>query len=201
MNTISYRTNAPSLPSIARVGLRCGVLILSACADNPVGAELLLPEELSISWESAYNGRDDGLGALVPVDLMVYESTTGDPLPDVAVSAWTDDIAARPVPVEGLRLVSEDELEDVDLEAEPASGASSRSMRAWDATRDQFVSFVPVDVLDLRTDEGGVARMYLYVDAFPPRSALEPSDSMGFGPVRVLVSMGDTEELFWLSPR
>jgi hypothetical protein len=162
------------------------VLALGACGEASEEVELLLPEEVSVEWDRAYNAQDDGLGALVPVDVMVYEGATGDPLPHVQLAVWTDSVSAWPVPVDEVWLL--------------AAGEVEREMpglvQAWDATRDQFVAFEPMEGIELRTDEGGVARLYVYVDAFP-----EAGETADFEPIRVLVSMGSSEELFWLTPR
>lgn len=181
---------------------RLSVLLLPglvACGEAAVEAELLLPEEVSVGWERAYNGRDDGLGALVPVDVMVYEGTTGNPLPGVLVEVWTDDVATWPVPVDEVWLMPAETSEELDAEVELPG-----RVRAWDATRDQFVSFDPVDGIELVTDEGGVARLYLYVDAFPVSEG-GPSEDGTLEDIRVLVSMsteGDPVlDGLWLTPR
>jgi hypothetical protein len=161
-------------------------LLLVACVEEADSSGLLLPEQVQVGWEAEYNARGDGLGALVPVDVMVYDGATGEPRADVEVHVWTDDDAAMPVPVEGVLVL------DRDLELGP-----NRELEAWDAEHDQFVALEPVELLDLRTDAGGVARLYLFVDAFPEGAG--PSEP--FGPIRVMVSTGDVDELFWLEPR
>jgi hypothetical protein len=173
-----------------RFSLTLPVLALAACGEAGGEAELLLPEEVSVGWDRAYNGQDDGLGALVPVDVMVYEGATGDPLPDVQLAVWTDSVTAWPVPVGEVWLLAAGEV-DRDMPGR---------VQAWDATRDQFVAFEPVEGIELRTDEGGVARLYVYVDAFPVSSS-EGGEALDFEPIRVLVSMGSSDELFWLTPR
>jgi hypothetical protein len=193
---------------------------LVACGQEAVEAELLLPEEVTVGWDRAYNGRDDGLGALVPVDVMVYEGTTGNPLPGVVVAVWTDDVNAWPVPVDEVWLLPTDAqgsdgegaegaenegAAGADLESEPVDGQAEQAeqveetsldhpgrVQAWDATRDQFVAFDPVDGIELVTDEGGVARLYVYVDAFPEARG-ESLDNGDFDPIRVFVSMGQGE--------
>lgn len=163
-------------------------LLLAACGTEPSSeAELLLPELVSVAWEDAYNAQNDGLGALVPVDVMVYDGASGEPLRDVEVQVWTDDVAAWPTSAEGVVVVSPTD----------PTAFTSTFLQVWDAARDQFVAFEPVDGIDLVTDDGGVARLYVFVDAFPE----DDREDSGFGPIRVVVTMDEIDELFWLAPR
>lgn len=166
-------------------------LLLAACGTEPSPeAELLLPDLVSVAWEDAYNARNDGLGALVPVDVMVYDGASGEPLRDVELQVWTDDVAAWPTSAEGVVVVSPTD----------PTALQATYLQVWDASRDQFVAFEPEDTIDLRTDDGGIARLYVYVDAFPEETS-EDADESSFGPVRVVVTMDDVDELFWLAPR
>lgn len=163
-------------------------LLLAACGTEPLAeSELLLPDLVSVAWEDAYNAENDGLGALVPVDVMVYDGASGEPLPDVELQVWTDDVSAWPTSAEGVVVVSP---------TDPTAFTPS-FLQVWDASRDQFVAFEPVDTIDLRTDDGGMARLYVYVDSFPE----EEDEEGGLGPIRVVVTMGEVDELFWLAPR
>jgi hypothetical protein len=195
-------------------------LALAACGTDPGEPELLLPQEVHVAWEGAYNGVDDGLGVLVPVDVMAYDGATGEPLADVPVEVYTDDAAAIPVPVEAVLVMNppdrddqeplEGDLEeqlaqlglvlDVTLDEEGDDPLVDDRLVAWDAARDQYVVFDSFEVaaggVELLTDSGGVARLYIYVDAFP-----EAGEDASFQPIRVVVSMGDVDELFTVSPR
>jgi hypothetical protein len=175
------------------------LMIAAGCADGLTEPDLLLPTELSVEWDAAWNGSDDGLGALVPVDVMVYDGATGESIEGVEVLISTGDPGVIPVPVEGV-LVIDDETDPLAL---------------WDASRDQYVAFdtelVPLaaddelgdafaDELLLETDEGGIARLYLYVDAFP--SDFFSDD--GFADLPILVEMiapAGAERSFRLIPR
>lgn len=142
---------------------------------------LLLPGEVRVAWETAYNGEQDGLGALVPLDVMVYDGASGQPLGDVEILIWTEDETAWPVPAEGVWVVDPDACEGCDA--------------LWDASRDEYVEVEPVEgTLVLRTDALGIARTYLYVDSFPD------GESADFEPIPVLVSMGTTDETLLLTP-
>ena len=55
-------------------------MMLMACGQEE---QLLLPDNIEVHWDASFNARGDGLTAVVPVDLMVYDSATGEPLSGV----------------------------------------------------------------------------------------------------------------------
>jgi hypothetical protein len=203
-------------------------VVVAACAPE-LGSEVLVPDQVPVVWDAAYNGVDDGLGALVPVDVMVYDGETGQPIPGLAVEVWTMASAAVPIALESAFFVaasatpkgfvseegspwdgdptaysgndgegSEGALED----GEPAPAVVVADGRVayqfWDALHDDFVAVVMSDDLELTTDEGGVTRLYLFVDAFPwAQGAAGPRLS----PIEVAVASGDQEAVFYLVPR
>jgi hypothetical protein len=141
-------------------------LVGVACVDEEE-PRLLLPDGIDVAWEDAYNQDGDGLGALVPVDVMAYDGASGEPLAGVELLVWTDEDGAWPVPTEGVWLV--------DPDAEPAF---------WDASRDQFVMLeLADDPLTLETDASGLARAYVYVDSFP-------TVADGFAAISAVVGFG-----------
>lgn len=142
-------------------------LLAAACVEEEQ-PRLLIPHGIEVAWEEAYNLEGDGLGALVPVDVMVYDGGTGEALGNMPLEVWTEHDGAWPVPAEGVFLV-------VDPELEPAF---------WDASSDQFVTLeTGDDPLGMMTDSTGLARGYLYVDSF----------GAPFEPIDVLVSMDAAE--------
>jgi hypothetical protein len=144
-------------------------LVGAACVDEEE-PRLLVPDGIEVAWEDAYNLGGDGLGALVPVDVMAYDGASGEPLAGVELLVWTEDDGAWPVPTEGVWLVDPDE--------EPAF---------WDAARDQFVMLeLGDDPLTLVTDASGLARSYIYVDTFPTSSGSTGSEE-GFVPMSAVV--------------
>ena len=166
-----------------RATLTASLLFAAACAEEGSDPQLLLPDAVAVAWEPAYDAQGDGLGALVPVDVMAYDGASGEPLGDVELLLWTNDGVAWPV--------ASDQVFVVDPDACP------RCELLWDARRDQFLDLVPVvDTLPLSTDADGLARIYVYVDAFP---ASEDGDE--FASLPVVVSMGDAEQTFLLLPR
>jgi hypothetical protein len=150
------------------------LLVGAACVDEEE-PRLLLPDGIDVAWEDAYNLEGDGLGALVPVDVMAYDGASGEPLAGVELLVWTDGDGAVPVPTDGVWLVDPDE--------EPAF---------WDASRDQFVMLeLAGDPLSLETDASGFARAYVYVDSFPTLAgSASAGGADGFAPMSAVVGFG-----------
>lgn len=172
-----------------RIAVLAAALLGCGAEPDGGGPRVLLPEEVPVAWDGAYNGVGDGLGALVPVDVMVYDGATGEPLPQVDVQVWTTDASAIPIPTYGVLVLdgADDALPYVE---DPAA-----YIEFWDAAHDQFVAVSP-DELDLVTDTGGVARLYLYVDAFPIVWSTRQ-----LGAIEVIVQAGDDSTTLSLVPR
>jgi hypothetical protein len=157
-------------------------MALVGCAEETLGtAHLLVPENIELHWDGSFNAEDDGLGALVPVDLMVYDSASGEP--------W----ALVPFEISADQALFIDANSEVLFEPE---GCVDDCI--WDVWRDQ-----PVELMlseqgfgsrQFRTDSSGLARVYVYVDSFP-------SHDEGFGALAVHVRLGMIDETFLLVPR
>lgn len=169
-------------PTVAVVVvLTTGACVPQVAAD---GAALLVPEDVELHWDDSYNAVEDDLGALVPVDVMVYDPNTGEPLESEVFQLRGA----------GVRFVTADE--DVLFDPNPCGPPC-----VWDAYRDQYVE---VDVrmgrdsaessVILSTDELGLGRVHVFVDAFP-----EEGD--GFSAIPVHVSLGGVVDTFFIIPR
>jgi hypothetical protein len=159
---------------------------LVACVEEDGGSrgepEVLLPEPLRLQWADSFNDVDDGLVGLVPVDVMVYDRASGRPLEGVEV--YLD------VPSPGARVVDP-------LQVATLRGLTCEACNAtWDSFRDRFVWIAGSEDPILgarwfRTDEAGIVRAYVLVDAFLPSD--RPSD---YEPIEVLVTRGARTESF-----
>lgn len=157
------------------------IAILSGGCDDPSSAELLVPGPTPVRWADAWDETDDGLGALVPVDVMAYDSATGEPLPNIEITVWTEAETVWPVPVEALVVADPEGCPECDV--------------WWDAERDEFIEALPYHAeVTLLTDDDGLVRLYVFVDAFP-------EDAGNSEDLAVLVTMGTLEESFVLTPR
>jgi len=150
-----------------------------ACVEEEGVPELLVPDDLALHWDRAFNGEEDDLVALVPLDVMVYEAESGEPMSGIDIAVEPDGVAWV-LPFDGVMPLTAE-----DCETERC---------AWDAWRDRYVSFLPGSDDPVATDADGLARVYLVVDAFP-------EDGVGLAPVPVVVTMGPTDATFQLVPQ
>ena len=162
------------------------LLALAACGfDGRVDdAQLLVPEDIELHWDRSFNGAEDGRVALVPVDMMIYDGASGEPVADHPID---------------IQIISGDAAivgpEDV-LPADPE--LDSEDLPIWDAWRDRYVVLVSEDRASsarVTTDATGLARVHLFVDRFAE------VEGRGFAPIPVVVSMGVTDDTFLLVPR
>ena len=127
---------------------------LSACASSDSVPALFLPDTVSVEWDRAWDGEGDGLTAVVPLEVMAYDSSSGAPLPDVIVTVWSGEP----------RLVEPVALGRLTWDDPELPGASSW----WDARRDAwFLLADRSERVSVVTDADGLARLYLVVDALP----------------------------------
>lgn len=160
---------------------------MSACvADEEayvVGAEVLPPDDSLVFWDEAFNGIGDAMVAVVPVDVMVYDAQTGEPHEGVELLLAPNTATARALHTDEVLLTEPDSC------LSPCEGA-------WDAYRDFVVRDVGAEEGSdrlLMTDENGLARAYVEVDAFPIVSG-------EWEPVMVNVLMGPRSVEFLLIP-
>ncbi len=147
------------------------VLLLAAC--GRLEPQLLVPADVDVPWDASFDGVGDGLVAVVPVDVMMYDANTGSPLADVAVTVAVPDGEAG--------LVGEN-----DVVVAPPEDA------VWDARRDRWVALATdhlAPALTVRTDATGLVRLNVVVDAFEG------------APVLVTVSARGVEDAFVVGPR
>ena len=163
-------------------------LALTACGqetwETSTEAQLLVPEDVEIQWDETFNGSNDGLAALVPVDIMVYEPGTGEPLVGWAVRVLSDDTDVAILGLDDVEVVSTEGCKDCVI--------------TWDAHRDRYFEVLgdSTDGMTLLTDEDGLVRVVVQVDAFP----VNPRES-DYVSVGVSVGAGAHEESFYLVPR
>jgi hypothetical protein len=156
------------------------LLLLSGCFDasEEEGPQLLAPEQVEFYWDASFNGYADNLGALVPMDLMVYDGVSGEALEAVRLDISLAGGEGLVVPPEALGFLDVEECAECDF--------------VWDSYRDQYFVLPEGDLaldnsLSLETDDTGLARVYVFVDAV---------DDHGFGNSRldVQIGMGDISQ-------
>lgn len=124
------------------------VLLAAACSSDDAPVSVLVPQEVEFPWDAAYDAVNDGRVALLPLDVMVYDSVTGEALVGAEVSVTSD--AASFVPADSV------------VAADPGCVDC-----AWDAFRNEYVE-LDVDATEpwvATTDEDGLVRVFALVDS------------------------------------
>lgn len=146
--------------SLRHIAALITITALTGCVGDravPEGAQLLLPDAVKVNWAPGFNAVDDGVGALVPIDLMVFERSSGRPLDLVDLSFAPLSAGAELLAPGDITLASSDCWSCV-----------------WDASRDRYLDW-RAGTSSAQTDEDGLARVYVWVDAFPVvRDELQP---------------------------
>ena len=156
-------------------------LFLAACGQDE---QLLLPDNIEVHWDSSFNALDDSLGAVVPVDVMVYDSTSGEPLSDVELEFHVDTQHAHLLRTSALA---------------PMVWRCDDCDSLWDSYSDQYYEVnVELDVthprLRINTDEDGLAQFYVVVDSFAANNG-------SFLSVEVEAETDAVRGSFYLQPR
>jgi hypothetical protein len=169
------------------------MLLASGCVEVEqtalAEAQLLLPADVDLLWDESFNGAEDGIGALVPIDVMVYEGSTGEALEGVFVHLSAADGAVL-LPTDDAMFFPDDDCVDC----------------AWDAWRDSYVSIDLDEALassSFATDADGLARVYIYVDWFSDGDVddIQANRETEFRSAPILATLGTTEDSFFLHPQ
>ena len=171
-----------------RLAILTAVLVGCAVEESASGPQLLIPDVVTVDWDSSLNEIDDGLIALVPVDVMVYDSQSGEPMGGVELEL----LGTAPDTL----LLSSDEIQSIAL-SDDRDDASQEGV-AWDVWRDRYVQLDSVELFDrllVSTDATGLARIYVVVDRFSVGD-----DGMAVS-ATVTVSTDDIEHELVLRPR
>ena len=161
--------------------LAIAALLMAACAQDE---QILLPDNIEVHWDVSFNALDDNLGAVVPVDVMVYDGDTGEPLPGVEVEFRVDANHTYLVKTSSVSpMVSR--CDDCDS--------------FWDAFSDEYFEIDESlsglnSRLRLNTDEDGLTQFYVVVDSFAA-----PNGS--FLSVQVEAETDAVQGAFFLKPR
>ena len=139
----------------ARSMVALAALIGSGCATEPDAgdAQLLVPDEIEFYWNDAYNDVGDRVGAFIPLDIMVYDTESGEPV------AWTEVALSG----EFAGLLPGDAVTDAWL------ADCVDCVEVYDVFRDDQVAIglLPSSTLRVSTDDSGLARVYAVVDSLP----------------------------------
>jgi hypothetical protein len=163
-------------------------VMASGCVAAEDSEQVLVPEDVDVRWDRAFNAVDDGRAAMIPVDVMVYRGESGLPVGDVDVTAFA--------PTGEVALVDPASVVPADGDADAF----------WDAWSDRYFAVDDARIggpLRLTTDAVGVVRFYVWVDAFPPATpALQERDpSAEWSALPIVVRIGEIDDTFLIIPR
>ncbi|MCB9777915.1 MAG: hypothetical protein H6742_05075 [Alphaproteobacteria bacterium] len=182
---------------------------MSQPIDAPFSAVIQAPESVSLAWDDSANGQFDGIGALILADFLVYDSEQGVPLENIAVEVTSGGSGVYLLPPEALKLVDYPEMpEGASMsDCEDENGNFDNETNEWcawhyDTISGNYYSFSS-DFADAGgygptyvqsgTDNRGLLRVYVYVDALP---AVEDS----FADISIVGSIGHASDFFEVGP-
>lgn len=167
----------------------------------PFFALLSSPGDVTLAWSEAFNATDDGIGALVLLDFMVYDSDEGLPLENIRVELLSGYNAMYLIPKTAVKIVpypslSDDEkaaLCDANDDGFIDDDAPDECSWNWDTSGDVYFELAAdyanayhPNYLIGATDNRGIFRSYVYVDALPATSGgADDSTGEGGGDVEV----------------
>ncbi len=170
------------------------VVMATACTpplsgvEAPFSAALQLPEDVVLAWNTEYDETEDGIGALVLMDMLVYDSESGDPMDNIRIevmSLWNGiylipqtAVKIVPPPNEPEESVCDSDGDgNIDFDAPDACSWSTNFDTSGDRyfeLASEYASAYSPNLMYGATDEHGLLRVYVYVDSMP---ATADSDS------------------------
>jgi len=163
----------------------------------PYTADISMTEEISLSWDSTFNERGDGTGALFILDILVFDAESGTPLDNIQVevtSGWSGVYLIPKTAVKTVSYPGEPDPSACDADGDEIidDDAPDSCSWYWDTTGQQYFQLAG-DFADAyrpnyligATDNRGIMRTYLYVDDVP-------ETDLAFGDVQIMASLGHT---------
>lgn len=161
----------------------------------PSGYTMEVGGSVTLVWDSSYNDYDDGLGALVPIDVMVMDND-GNPAPDIRVEFITGSSGVYLLPEAAIQEVDPPNPEAEGSNCTPGAEDYDIETCAWyDSDNERYFELSTSYTGDYKpnyaiaaSDEFGTVRMWAYVDALGTTG----DESSSFLPTGITVSLGHT---------
>lgn len=193
---------------------------LTGCVGNglqaPSTAYVIAPASVSVAWDDAYNGVNDGIGAIIVGDFQVVDTERDMPLQNVTLEIFSNSGGACLVPEGALQVV------DYPTPPEGASQADcydengnldnqSNEWCGWnyDTITGEYYEFGS-DYSDAdgfcpnyqvaTTDRYGLVRLYVYLDALATSGTDEEGGSSGFQNAQIVGTTGYSSDYFEVGP-
>jgi hypothetical protein len=184
-------------------------LVVTAClppssgVEAPYSAALQLPEDVVLSWNKEYNEVEDGIGALVLLDMLVYDSDSGDPMDNIRVEVMSLWSGIYLIPQTAVKIVpppNEPDMAECDVDGDGQIDFDAPDSCSWSSNFDtsgnqyfelasEFASAYSPNLMYGATDEHGLLRIYVYVDSMPATADSE-SGLVTFDPSGIWASIG-----------
>ncbi|MCK6504627.1 hypothetical protein L6R53_14685 [Myxococcota bacterium] len=191
------------------------VASLTGCMQNglqaPYTAFVLAPASVSVAWDDSYNGLNDGIGAIILGDFLVYDAENDEPLQNVNLEILSNSAGACLVPSEALQLVDYPTMPEGSSLADcvDENGNFDNTVYEWcawhyDTLSGNYYQFGS-DFADSggfcpgyhtgTTDRYGLLRVYVYLDALATQG--EESD---FQNAQIVGTTGYDSDFFEIGP-
>lgn len=184
-------------------------LMVTAClppssgVEAPYSAALQLPEDITLAWNQEYNDVEDGIGALVLLDLLVYDADSGDPMDNIRIEVMSLWSGIYLIPQTAVKIVpppAEPDPAECDSDGDGQIDFDAPDACSWsemfDTSGDQYfelaseyASAYSPNLMYGATDEHGLLRVYVYVDSMPATADSE-SGVVSFDESGIWASIG-----------
>lgn len=193
---------------------------LTGCMQNglqaPYTAYVQAPESVIVAWDDAYNGINDGIGAIIFGDFLVYDAETDAPLQNISFEVMSNSGGACLVPPEALQLVDYPAMPDGASMADcvDENGNFDNTANEWcgwhyDTITGNYYEF-GTDFADAggfcpnyqtgETDRFGLMRVYVYIDALPASEVGDDGAVTGFDNAQIVGTIGYDSDFFEVGP-
>lgn len=188
---------------------------LTGCMQNglqaPYTAFVLAPSSVSVAWDDSFNGINDGIGAIILGDFLVYDGEDDAPLQNINLEIISNSTGACLVPSEALQLVDSPFIPEGASMADcvDENGNFDNTVNEWCAWNYDTLSgnyyqfgsdyaddggFCP-GYFEGTTDRYGLLRVYVYLDALATQG--EESD---FQNAQIMGTTGYDSDFFEIGP-
>lgn len=184
-------------------------LLVTACippksgVEAPYSAALQLPDDVMLAWDSQYNEVEDGIGALVLLDMLVYDSDSGYPMDNIRLEIMSLWNGIYLIPQTAVKIVpppNEPDMSECDADGDGNIDFDAPDACSWSEYFDtsgnqyfelasEFASAYSPNLMYGATDEHGLLRVYVYVDSMPS-SADSDSGVLSFDDSGIWASIG-----------
>lgn len=182
----------------------------------PESAYVIAPSSVSVAWDDAYNGLNDGIGAIILGDFQVFDTDADAPVQNARLEILSNSAGACLVPAEALQVVDYPSMPEGAsmsdcLDEDGYFDNQSNEWCGWhyDTIRDEYYQFGS-DFSDAdgfcpnyqigATDRYGLMRVYVYLDALATTGTDDEGASEDFQDAQIVGTTGYHSDYFEVGP-